>query len=119
MALFLDWQPPAASASTSSISRREDTGEELRGQDLRQGSPSSADAPEEEAPASTGGGGEAVVSSSSGSISRVQLREGGMQVVAEWQAHDLEAWTAVYDLHQVSGDQSPQGVVGLVANKHS
>ncbi len=32
----------------------------------------------------------------------MKLRESGMEVVDEWQAHDLEAWAAVYDLHQVS-----------------
>ena len=100
MALFLDWQQAggssSSSGSSSSNSRHEehvDSGSELG----EQQGPAAAAA----TVASAQGSNEAVVSSSSGSISRVQLREAGMEVVAEWQAHDLEAWTAVYDLHQV------------------
>ncbi|KAF6262815.1 WD40-repeat-containing domain protein [Scenedesmus sp. NREL 46B-D3] len=40
------------------------------------------------------------VSSSAGTISIVQVAEAGLQKVAEWRAHELEAWMAHWDRHQ-------------------
>ncbi|WIA20513.1 hypothetical protein OEZ85_004910 [Tetradesmus obliquus] len=41
----------------------------------------------------------AAVSSSAGTISIMQVREAGLQRLAEWQGHELEAWMAHWDRH--------------------
>lgn len=56
------------------------------------------------------GGATALVSGSNGLVSEVWVRPEGVCQALEWQAHDLEAWMAVYDPHRprvaYSGDYS-------------
>jgi hypothetical protein len=119
MALFLDWQPTSSSSIPCGSSQptrniHEDVEDPLPSSTATPtgdacdddaddiaptSSPTAAPAPA--ASGSSSGSSEAVISSSGGGISRVKLGEAGMDVVDEWQAHDLEAWAAVYDLHQV------------------
>lgn len=51
--------------------------------------------------------GRVLASSSNGSLSVVDLGEGGASVASTWHAHDYEAWIVTADSHMVRSPRNP------------